>query len=100
MLLVDLHCHSHCSDGALSPADLVARAAAAGVNVLALTDHDSGKGVPEAMAAAEVHGIQLLPGLELSSNWQGHSVHIVGLGVDIAHPALVVGLAEQADGRA
>lgn len=100
MPLVDLHCHSHCSDGALSPTDLVARAAAAGVNVLALTDHDSVRGVPEAMAAAEVHGMQLLPGLELSSNWQGHSVHVVGLGVDITHPSLVAGLALQADARA
>ncbi|MGH8492037.1 MAG: PHP domain-containing protein [Moraxellaceae bacterium] len=100
MPLVDLHCHSLCSDGALSPADLVARAAAAGVDMLALTDHDCVGGVPEAEEAAREHGLRLLPGLELSTSWQGHSVHIVGLGVDIAHPLLVAGLSRQQAARA
>lgn len=99
MSLVDLHCHSHCSDGALSPTELVARAAAAGVQLLALTDHDTVSGVAEAEAAAAVHGIQLLPGVELSAVWQGQSVHIVGLGVDVNAPALVQGLAQQAGAR-
>lgn len=99
MPLVDLHCHSHCSDGALSPADLVRRAAAAGVDVLALTDHDSVKGVEEAAATARELGLRILPGLELSTSWKGISIHIVGLGVDIHHPGLVAGLARQADAR-
>lgn len=99
MPVVDLHTHSLCSDGALSPADLVARAHAAGVQVLALTDHDSVTGVPEAAQAASELGMQLLPGLELSTLWKGFSIHIVGLGVDIHHPGLVSGLARQADAR-
>lgn len=99
MPVVDLHTHSLCSDGALSPADLVARAHAAGVQVLALTDHDSVTGVPEAAQAASELGMQLLPGLELSTLWKGFSIHIVGLGVDIHHPGLMSGLARQADAR-
>ncbi|MDI1303102.1 MAG: PHP domain-containing protein [bacterium] len=99
MPAVDLHTHSFCSDGALSPTDLVLRASASGVKVLALTDHDSVAGVPEASAVAASQGMRLLPGLELSTLWNGGSVHIVGLGVDIAHQALVDGLALQAVAR-
>lgn len=99
MPVVDLHTHSICSDGALSPADLVTRARAAGVEVLALTDHDSVAGIPEAAAKAVELGVRLLPGLELSTLWKGFSVHIVGLGVDVDHPGLVAGLAIQADAR-
>lgn len=100
MPLVDLHCHSICSDGALTPTELVARAAVSGVDVLALTDHDSVMGVAEAEAEAARHGMRLLPGLELSTSWSRTSVHIVGLGVDISHPGLVAGLATQASARA
>lgn len=99
MPVVDLHTHSICSDGALTPTDLVVRAHAAGVQVLALTDHDSVVGVPEATEAAKACGMALLPGLELSTLWKGFSIHIVGLGVDIHHPALVEGLARQAAAR-
>ena len=99
MPVVDLHSHSLCSDGALSPADLVRRAATAGVQVLALTDHDSVDGVAEAQATAEALGLTLLTGLELSTMWRGISVHVVGLGVDTGHAGLVEGLARQADAR-
>lgn len=99
MPAVDLHTHSYCSDGALSPAALVVRAAAAGVKVLALTDHDSVAGVVEAQLEAVTQGIRLLPGLELSTMWKGGSVHVIGLGVDIHHPGLVAGLALQANAR-
>lgn len=99
MPAVDLHTHSICSDGALTPADLVARACAAGVKVMALTDHDSVSGVPEATAAARACGMTLLPGLELSTLWKGMSVHIVGLGVDIGSQGLVDGLERQAKAR-
>lgn len=99
MPAVDLHTHSFCSDGALSPTDLVLRAAAAGVKVLALTDHDSVAGVAEASSVAASQGMQLLPGLELSTIWNGTSVHVVGLGVDIAHQTLVDGLILQARAR-
>lgn len=99
MPAIDLHTHSICSDGALTPSDLVARAHAAGVKVLALTDHDSVIGVPEATAAAQACGMTLLPGLELSTLWKSFSIHIVGLGVDIYHEGLVAGLALQAAAR-
>lgn len=99
MPTVDLHTHSRCSDGALSPTELVRQAALAGVRVLALTDHDTTSGVAEATEAAVAQGMQLLPGLELSTLWKGGSVHVVGLGVDIEHPELVEGLARQADAR-
>lgn len=100
MPVIDLHTHSHCSDGALPPAELVRRAAAAGVGLLALTDHDSVAGVAEAEAEAGRLGLRLLPGLELSTMWRNYSVHVVGLGVDIAHPGLTEGLARQANARA
>jgi predicted metal-dependent phosphoesterase TrpH len=65
----DLHTHTVYSDGALAPAELVARAAANGVQVLALTDHDVTDGVPEAQAAAQQAGITLVPGVEISVTW-------------------------------
>lgn len=99
MPVVDLHTHSTCSDGALMPSALVERAHAAGVRVLALTDHDSVAGVPEADATARALGMTLLPGLELSTLWKGFSVHIVGLGVDVRNEGLVSGLARQAKAR-
>lgn len=99
MPVIDLHTHSHCSDGALPPAELVRKAAAAGVGLLALTDHDSVAGVAEARAEAERLGLRLLAGLELSTIWRTYSVHVIGLGVDSEHPVLVEGLARQANAR-
>ena len=92
MLNIDLHCHSSVSDGVLSPTEVVARAAANGVNVLALTDHDDVAGVAEAQGAADASGMTLIPGVEISVSWGGQTVHIVGLRIDPAHPELVAGL--------
>ena len=89
----DLHTHTVYSDGALAPAELVARAAANGVQVLALTDHDVTNGVPEAQAAAQQAGITLVPGVEISVTWGAQTVHVVGLQIDITHPGLQAGLA-------
>ena len=100
MPLVDLHSHSHYSDGSLAPADLVALAARAGITMLALTDHDSVAGLAEAQVAADELGIQLVPGVELSTTWNGHSIHIVGLGIDPNEPSLQLGLSQQAQARA
>ncbi|MEO6698571.1 MAG: PHP domain-containing protein [Paraperlucidibaca sp.] len=100
MPAIDLHSHSRYSDGSLTPTELVALAAKAGVKALALTDHDSVSGVPEAQEAAREHGITLIPGVEISAAWGIHNVHIVGLQVDIHHPVLVAGLAQQAGARA
>jgi predicted metal-dependent phosphoesterase TrpH len=89
----DLHTHSTASDGLLAPAELVRRAAAAGVRVLALTDHDTVAGLAEARAAAQHEGIRLVNGVEVSVAWGGRTVHIVGLGIDPDNPALAEGLA-------
>lgn len=76
--MVDLHAHSTASDGALTPTQLVARAAARGVRVLALTDHDTVAGIPEAATAAAEHGVHLVPGLELSVRIAPGSMHLLG----------------------
>jgi 3',5'-nucleoside bisphosphate phosphatase len=90
--LYDLHTHSTASDGTLSPADLVRRAAGRGIGTLALTDHDTTAGLAEAIAAAHGHGIVLVPGIEISVTWEGQTIHLVGLGVDPACPSLQQGL--------
>lgn len=79
---IDLHCHSLASDGRLTPTEVVARAAGQGVQVLALTDHDTVAGVPEAARAAAVHGLELVPAVECSCQWQGRELHVVALGID------------------
>ncbi|MEY1662199.1 PHP domain-containing protein [Isoalcanivorax beigongshangi] len=98
-LRYDLHCHSLASDGALSPAALVARAAEQGVQLLALTDHDTLAGLPEARAAAQQHGVTLVPGIELSVDWQGRELHLVGLDMDPEHPAMRALVASQQQAR-
>jgi predicted metal-dependent phosphoesterase TrpH len=90
---IDLHCHSTASDGLLSPRDLVARARANGVEVLALTDHDEVVGLAEARLATREYGVSLVNGVEVSVTWGGITVHIVGLGIDPADPRLIAGLA-------
>jgi 3',5'-nucleoside bisphosphate phosphatase len=91
----DLQSHSTHSDGELPAADVVARAAAAGVEVLALTDHDSVDGVEEALHAAREHGgIRLVPAAEISAlDDRGEDLHILGYHIDPTHPALLEALA-------
>ncbi len=89
----DLHTHSTASDGTLAPAQLVRRAAAAGVEVMALTDHDSLGGLDEAAGAAARVGITLIPGVEISVSWGGRTIHVVGLDVDPDCAVLRDGLA-------
>ena len=99
MLHHDLHCHSNVSDGTLTPTELVARAAAREVKVLALTDHDDVAGLAEAAQAAAQHGIEFINGVEISVSWRSHTVHIVGLRIDPLNPALVEGLRGIRSGR-
>lgn len=99
MLNIDLHCHSDASDGMLPPAELVARAAACGVDVLALTDHDEVTGIAAARAAAGPAGITLIPGVEISVTWERVTVHVVGLRIDPGHSELAAGLAGIRRGR-
>jgi predicted metal-dependent phosphoesterase TrpH len=77
--LIDLHSHSNVSDGSDSPVRVVEMAAAVGVSALALTDHDSLAGVPAATDAARTLGLELIPGTELSVNWEGGAMHLVVL---------------------
>lgn len=98
-LRVDLHSHSTCSDGVLSPAALVARAAEQGVGLLAITDHDTTAGVGEAREAAAALGIKLIAGVEISVSWQGRVIHVLGLNVDPLQPQLAAGLHSLADVR-
>jgi 3',5'-nucleoside bisphosphate phosphatase len=80
--LVDLHAHSHCSDGALAPSALVALAAQRGLAVLALTDHDTTAGCAEALDACRTAGIGFIPGAELTCGWRNQEIHVVGLGLE------------------
>lgn len=100
MLNIDLHCHTIISDGLLTPAQLVARAADRGVEVLALTDHDDIAGLDEARRAADAKSITFINGVEISVTWRGRTIHIVGLDIDPAYPPLVQGLASIRSGRA
>jgi predicted metal-dependent phosphoesterase TrpH len=86
--LIDLHTHSLHSDGSLTPAELVARAALRKITVLALTDHDTMAGCDEALASCREHGIGFVPGAELTAGWRGQEIHIVGLGLDATNPVL------------
>ena len=95
----DLHCHSNCSDGILSPEELVSRAKLKEVQVLALTDHDTVSGYDRAAAQAEQEGIELIAGVEFSSVWNGRGVHIVGLNLDMSSPILKTAIHYQAKAR-
>ncbi|WP_036666591.1 3',5'-nucleoside bisphosphate phosphatase [Paludibacterium yongneupense] len=99
MATIDLHFHSHASDGALAADEVVRRAAANGASLIALTDHDCTRGLPEARRAAAAEGVAFLDGVEISVTWGKHTIHIVGLGMDPADAALCRGLATIRDGR-
>lgn len=95
----DLHSHSLASDGALSPADLVNRAADYGVTALALTDHDTLAGLAEARQAAKERGIRLINGIEFSVRHDNREYHILGLGLDSDNPQLCERVASQQQAR-
>jgi 3',5'-nucleoside bisphosphate phosphatase len=97
-VLIDLHVHSNASDGTDSPANVMLRAARAGLDVMALTDHDTQAGVAEACAALPT-GLTLLPGMELSCQLDGRSVHLLGYLFDPADPALRAETAQIRDDR-
>jgi predicted metal-dependent phosphoesterase TrpH len=99
ILNADLHCHSVVSDGTLTPEQLAARAAANGVELWALTDHDETGGQHRAAAAAREQGIKYLTGTEISVTFAGETVHIVGLGFDPDDAAIRQGLYDTRGGR-
>ena len=92
--IIDLHVHSTESDGTLTPEDLVAEAKKAELAAFALTDHDTCQGVGKAMPLAASAGIELIPGIELSTDYHGKEVHIVGLYIDIENEQLLKKTAE------
>jgi predicted metal-dependent phosphoesterase TrpH len=87
---IDLHTHSTASDGTDPPADVVAAAAAAGLDVLALTDHDTTAGIPEASEAARRHGVVLVPGAEISCQVGSIGVHMLAYLHDPQDQALLL----------
>jgi 3',5'-nucleoside bisphosphate phosphatase len=93
--VIDLHLHTTASDGRLAPAALVARARAAGITVLSVTDHDTVAGLAEARGAAEAFGLTFVAGIEITAVDRGRDVHLLGYFFDPADPALAAFLVAQ-----
>jgi predicted metal-dependent phosphoesterase TrpH len=96
---IDLHTHSTCSDGTDAPGEVVAKAARAGLDVVALTDHDTAAGWAEAEAAARAVGIEMVPGIEVSTRRQGIGVHLLAYLPDADDPDLARELTAVLAGR-
>ncbi|CCJ98421.1 COG0613, Predicted metal-dependent phosphoesterases (PHP family) [Cronobacter malonaticus 507] len=101
-IIYDLHSHTTASDGLLTPEQLVRRAVEMGIHTLAITDHDTTAGLPAAHEEIARAGLalRLIDGVEISTLWENHEIHIVGLGIDITHPEMVAFLDGQAQRRA
>lgn len=97
---IDLHTHSRISDGTDTPTALVLKAREAGLDVMALTDHDTFDGIPEAMEAGRRVGLRVVAGIEMSTDVAGRSVHLLGYGCNTDDPALLRELAVLREGRA
>jgi predicted metal-dependent phosphoesterase TrpH len=93
--LIDLHLHTTASDGRLSPAQLVARVAAAGITTMSVTDHDTVAGLSEVGAEASPRGIRLVPGIEITSVADGRDVHMLGYLFDPENAGLLTFLEGQ-----
>nr|WP_162494939.1 RNase AM [Kosakonia pseudosacchari] len=100
-IIYDLHSHTTASDGLLSPEQLVHRAIEMRVGTLAITDHDTTDAIPVARAEIVRAGLdlQLISGVEISTVWENHEIHIVGLNIDIDHPAMRTFLQAQSERR-
>lgn len=96
---IDLHVHSTASDGTLTPAELVTEAKSSGLSAFALTDHDTVDGIAEAKSAAAAASIELISGVELSTEYKDKEVHMVGLFLDETNPHLLEHLALYRDNR-
>lgn len=86
--MIDLHVHSTKSDGSLSPTELVGAALKVPLTAMALTDHDTVSGIDEALSAAQGTGLEVIPGVELSADYNGKEIHVVGLYVNHSNPKL------------
>lgn len=96
---IDLHAHSNRSDGTDDPVALVQQAQRAGLDTVALTDHDTFDGLDDAQAAADRTGIRLVPGVEISCRLDGRGVHLLGYFADAGHQPLLDELARVRRGR-
>jgi 3',5'-nucleoside bisphosphate phosphatase len=96
---IDLHTHSNRSDGTFEPAEVVRRAAALGLEVIALTDHDTTEGLDEAIAAGVEHGVEVVPGVELSAEYEKTSVHVLCYWPDVDDSGLQAELRRLRDDR-
>jgi len=85
----DLHCHSTCSDGSFTPAELIVHASQQGLNGLSITDHDTTKAYETVFPLAQELGIELLPGVEFSTIQNGVSIHILGYAFNPFHPGIL-----------
>ena len=100
MSKVDLHLHSCVSDGRFSPAEVVTKAAAAGLTVIALTDHDNVDGIAPALEAAKKFpGLKVIPGVEISTDEPDGEVHVLGYFIDYTHPELLATLQTMRESR-
>ena len=88
MKLIDLHVHSNQSDGTLTPSEVAQLAHEAGLSAIALTDHDTVSGVTECMETGNALGLEVIPGIELSADFHGKEIHILGLNLDLSNPIL------------
>jgi len=98
-LTVDLHTHTTRSDGRTPPRDLIRLAKARGVHVIAVTDHDTVEALPECIEEGKAQGVRVIPGIEMSSRFEGQDVHVLGYGIDHASPALLARLGQLHEGR-
>ncbi len=96
---IDLHTHSRASDGTQTPDELIRAAHAAGLDIVAITDHDTSESWPEACRTAEEVGITLVRGMEISTRHEGQSVHLLAYLPDPTYPPLLQGLQRVLDGR-
>lgn len=100
-VIYDLHSHTTASDGCLTPEALVHRAVEMRVGTLAITDHDTTAAISPAREEISRSGLalNLIPGVEISTVWENHEIHIVGLNIDITHPLMCEFLAQQTERR-
>lgn len=98
--IIDLHTHTTESDGSFTPEELIEEAKRAGLSAIAITDHDTVSAIPKAMPAALKNQIELIPGIEFSTDYYGKEIHVVGLYIDITNEKLLKKIKEFKECRA
>jgi len=96
---IDLHLHTTCSDGTLTPSQTVEEALRHGLCLIAITDHDTVAGVADALQAASGSGLRVVPAIEFNTDYQGQEVHILGYGIDARTGPLRQALRKMREGR-